>query len=90
MKVFVHQGIVTAQAETEAEINKLFSFKETSSKRAYVLKKTHKKHKFKKECDICHESFKGLKLHKRIAHMTTVPPDSAQNTAGWSSLTLTK
>ncbi len=93
MKVFVHQGIVTAQAETEADITKLFSLKEQPVKRAYVLKQKHKKHKFKKECDVCHESFKGLKLHKRRAHRIadgslgySTPP----STNGWATLTVTK
>jgi hypothetical protein len=77
MKVFVTQGIVTAQAETEQEIQKLFSFKSEPVKRTYTFKakevKPFRRAEVRKTCSICQNRFKRMAYHQRLKHGIGAP-----------------
>ena len=57
MQYSIVNNYVVARATTPEESVQLLSL---SKSRVHG---PHKKHKFKKECSVCHKSFKGLKMH---------------------------
>lgn len=64
MKVEIARGILTATAESVADIEMLMSLKNGGTSK-------HKKHLWKKTCDQCSKEFKGragLGIHKARIH----------------------
>jgi hypothetical protein len=76
MKLEVNDGVVTVSSETKTEATQLFTqFFEASFTGVVEVKvkepKKHKKHEFKKPCDICGKMFKGnraIAIHKFYTH----------------------
>lgn len=71
MKVIVVEGVVMAQAETEQDVVKLLGMREDGRKTRFMNggeKVKHKKHRFKKPCDICGKMMKNVNMHKTLKH----------------------
>jgi hypothetical protein len=72
MKINTTGGVVTLTSETKEEAITLFSYGlEQGNAPEKRVHKKHKRHVFKKECDVCGFMAKagpGLASHKRSAH----------------------
>lgn len=68
MKIFVKDGVITAEAENIADIEQLLSLKKGKVR-------VQKKVSYKKECPHgCGKKFKRLGLHLRLKHQPQPQP----------------